>query len=103
MPRLALVLGAVDWLKWLAVAAMLLVATTALAAPGILATRVWPSEEYTRVTLEAPRAVRHQFFFVHDPVRLVVDLEGVELDAELRAFPRRWPRATRTSRRCASR
>jgi N-acetylmuramoyl-L-alanine amidase len=87
MPRFPLALGAIDWLKWLAVAAMLLAATTALAAPGILATRVWPSQDYTRVTLEAPRAVKHQFFFVQDPVRLVVDLEGVDLDQELKALP----------------
>ena len=66
---------------------MLAMATIAFAGPAIIATRVWPAEEYTRVTLEAPRPVRHQFFFVKDPERLVVDLEGMDLDAELKALP----------------
>ena len=57
----------------------------ATAAEAILASRVWPAEEYTRVTFETARPVRHQFFFVPDPARLVVDLEGVELNDELKS------------------
>jgi len=45
---------------------------------------VWPAEEYTRVTIETARPIRHQFFFVPDPARLVVDLEGVDLGDELK-------------------
>ena len=52
-----------------------------------LASRVWPAQEYTRVTLESAQPVKHQFFFVTNPERLVVDLEGVELDDELKALP----------------
>ena len=66
---------------------MLAMATIAFAGPAIIASRVWPAEEYTRVTLEAAKPVRHQFFFVKDPERLVVDLEGMDLDAELKALP----------------
>ena len=62
-------------------------AVPAFAAEKILASRVWPAKEYTRVTLESARQVKHQFFFVSNPQRLVVDLEGVELDAELKALP----------------
>ena len=40
-----------------------------------------------RVTLESEHPIRHQFFFVNNPERLVVDLEGVELDDELKALP----------------
>ena len=66
-----------------------LIAGTAAAWAGekIVSSRVWPAQEYTRVTLESPRAVKHQFFFVSDPQRLVVDLEGVELGEELKALP----------------
>jgi N-acetylmuramoyl-L-alanine amidase len=46
---------------------------------------VWPAQEYTRVTFETARPVRHQFFFVPDPARLVVDLEGVALNDELKS------------------
>jgi N-acetylmuramoyl-L-alanine amidase len=55
----------------------------------IVSSRVWPAQEYTRVTLESPRAIKHQFFFLDDPERLVVDLEGVDLGDELKALPAR--------------
>ena len=71
----------------LAAAALLAMAAPAFSGEKVLASRVWPAEEYTRVTLETARPVRHQFFFVADPQRLVVDLEGVDLDDELRALP----------------
>ena len=58
-----------------------------LAAERIVSSRVWPAQEYTRVTLESARALKHQFFFVTSPERLVVDLEGVDLDDELKALP----------------
>ena len=47
---------------------------------------MWPAEEYTRVTFETAKPVRHQFFTVPDPARLVLDLEGVALDAELKSI-----------------
>jgi N-acetylmuramoyl-L-alanine amidase len=69
--------------------ALALIVGTAAAWAGekIVSSRVWPAQEYTRVTLESARAVKHQFFFVSDPQRLVVDLEGVELTDELKALP----------------
>jgi N-acetylmuramoyl-L-alanine amidase len=66
---------------------MMLVAVPALAAEKILASRVWPAQEYTRVTFESARPIKHMFFSVTSPGRLVVDLEGVELDDELKALP----------------
>ncbi len=75
------------FLKFLLFALALIVATAPFAAERVLASRVWPAQEYTRVTLESARPVAHQFFFVTNPQRLVVDLEGVELDAELKGLP----------------
>ncbi|MGO4327350.1 N-acetylmuramoyl-L-alanine amidase [Cupriavidus sp. 2TAF22] len=51
---------------------------------GIVAVRVWPAEEYTRVTIEsdAPLAAVHQM--VHGPDRLVVDIDGLDLSPTLR-------------------
>jgi N-acetylmuramoyl-L-alanine amidase len=75
-------------LKFALLALALFAAAPSLsAAETILASRVWPAQEYTRVTLESARPIKHQFFFVTNPERLVVDLEGVELDAELKALP----------------
>lgn len=51
---------------------------------GIVAVRVWPAEEYTRVTIEsdAPLAAVHQM--IHGPDRLVVDIDGLDLSPTLR-------------------
>src|SRR5512141_1538656 len=46
------------------------------------ATRLWPSSDYTRITLEAPQPVAHKYFMLSNPDRLVIDLEGgAALDA----------------------
>jgi N-acetylmuramoyl-L-alanine amidase len=87
MPRGALPVAVAGYLKYLLFAALLLAAYPAFSGERILAARVWPAQEYTRVTLEAARAIRHQMFFVENPDRLVVDLEGVALDDELKALP----------------
>ncbi|HEY4998275.1 MAG TPA: AMIN domain-containing protein, partial [Usitatibacter sp.] len=65
----------------------LVAASVSFAAEKIIASRVWPAQEYTRVTLESAHPLSHQYFFVSNPERLVVDLEGVELDDELKALP----------------
>lgn len=52
-------------------------------APHVLAVRVWPAEDYTRVTLESNAPIRYSYFTVKNPERLVVDLDGVELNAVL--------------------
>jgi len=75
------------FLKYLLFALALIAATAPFAAERIMASRVWPAQEYTRVTLESAGPLAHQFFLVTSPERLVVDLEGVELDAELKGLP----------------
>jgi len=51
---------------------------------SILAVRVWPAADYTRVTIESDTALRTQQTFVEQPPRLAVDIEGIELNATLR-------------------
>jgi N-acetylmuramoyl-L-alanine amidase len=48
------------------------------AAIAISAARVWPAQDYTRLTLESSQAIRHNMFTVNNPQRLVIDLEDVE-------------------------
>ncbi len=55
-------------------------------AAQILAVRVWPAEEYTRVTLENDSDLKVNHFMVTDPHRLVVDIEGLELSATLKSL-----------------
>jgi N-acetylmuramoyl-L-alanine amidase len=53
-------------------------------AAQILAVRVWPAEDYTRVTLENDSDLKASHFIVKDPERLVVDIEGIELNPTLK-------------------
>ena len=47
--------------------------------------RMWPAEEYTRVTLEYDSPLNFKYFFVRSskPLRLVVDIKGLELTVAL--------------------
>ena len=47
---------------------------------GILAVRIWPAADYTRVAIEHSAPLKYTHFMVKDPERLVVDLEGVEFN-----------------------
>jgi N-acetylmuramoyl-L-alanine amidase len=55
----------------------------AYAAITISSARVWPAQEYTRLTLESPKAIRNNMFIVNNPDRLVIDLEDVALGGKL--------------------
>ena len=51
---------------------------------SILGVRVWPANDYTRVTIESDTALVTRYTMVGQPPRLAVDIEGIELNAELR-------------------
>ncbi|WCM92095.1 N-acetylmuramoyl-L-alanine amidase [Acidovorax sp. NCPPB 2350] len=51
---------------------------------GIVAVRVWPAQDYSRVTIESDRQLTAKQFFVATPPRLAVDIEGIDLNPELR-------------------
>jgi N-acetylmuramoyl-L-alanine amidase len=63
--------------------ALLLWLNAAQAGITINSTRIWPGEEYTRVTLESKLPIRHTLFTIDNPNRLVVDLEDVEISDTL--------------------
>lgn len=66
---------------------LLLVQHTAFAADKLIATRVWPAADYTRITLEAAQPLSHTMTRLSNPERLVLDLDGVELDAVFKSLP----------------
>jgi N-acetylmuramoyl-L-alanine amidase len=77
-----------DFLGFAAVGLTLLVTPArAGAAPTLLAVRVWPAEDYTRVTLEHDQPLAFSHLTLKDPDRLVVDLEGVEFNSVLQSLP----------------
>jgi N-acetylmuramoyl-L-alanine amidase len=49
----------------------------------VLASRIWPAPDYTRITLESKGELKHSVFSLKDPERLVLDLESGELSAAL--------------------
>ncbi len=51
---------------------------------SIVAVRVWPAADYTRVTLESDVALATKHFFIDAPPRLVIDIDGLELSPTLR-------------------
>jgi N-acetylmuramoyl-L-alanine amidase len=51
---------------------------------AIIAVRVWPADEYTRVTIESDAQLAVQHFVAENPSRLVVDIDGLELSPALR-------------------
>ena len=50
----------------------------------IVAVRVWPSKDYTRLTIESDGEIKTRQFFVAEPPRLAVDIEGIDLIPALR-------------------
>ena len=51
---------------------------------SIVAVRVWPANDYTRVTIESDGRLNSQQLVVGNPPRLAVDIEGIELNPALR-------------------
>ena len=51
---------------------------------SIIAVRVWPSKDYTRLTIESDTAIKARQFFIPEPPRLAVDIEGINLIPALR-------------------
>jgi len=57
--------------------------------PSVLAVRIWPAADYTRVTLEHDAPLKYTHFTVENPDRLVVDIEGVEFNSVLDSLARK--------------
>jgi N-acetylmuramoyl-L-alanine amidase len=51
---------------------------------SIVAVRVWPAADYTRVTIESDEVLAAKHFMTDNPPRLVVDIDQLELSPTLR-------------------
>jgi N-acetylmuramoyl-L-alanine amidase len=63
---------------------LLLAAPHLVRGAGIVAVRLWPAKDYTRVTLESDRPLDARHSLIEAPHRLTVDIDGLELDSALR-------------------
>ncbi len=52
---------------------------SASAADRLSAVRIWPAQDYTRITIESDKPIRHELLLVKNPERLVLDLEDVDI------------------------
>ncbi len=86
-PRIPAGLRRRDFLKFAGAAMTLLVSPVGQAATSVLAVRVWPARDYTRVTLECQQSIAFSQMILKDPDRLVVDLEGIEFNSILQNLP----------------
>jgi len=51
---------------------------------SILSVRVWPAKDYSRVTIESDAGLKTKYYFIAEPPRLAVDIEGIDLIPALR-------------------
>ena len=64
---------------------VLLLGTGQLAwGASIVAVRIWPSEDYSRVTLESDAKLQTTHQVIESPHRLSIDIQGLKLSPELR-------------------
>ncbi|WP_140180454.1 N-acetylmuramoyl-L-alanine amidase AmiC [Providencia stuartii] len=54
------------------------------ASSNVIAVRIWPASSYTRVTLESTVPLKYRQLVLHNPERIVIDLEGVQLNNVLK-------------------
>ena len=66
--------------------ALALLLTRAQIARGatILAVRIWPAPDYSRVTIESDGELKAKPLYISNPPRLAVDIEGIELNPALK-------------------
>ncbi len=74
------------FIKYVIMFAALCASTPVFSANLITAARVWPAQDYTRVTFEAESAVAYQQFTLKNPERLVLDIKNVEINRVLKSL-----------------
>ena len=72
-------------LKWTGLLAVTGLPQLAHAAE-VVAVRIWPAQDYTRITLESDGALQYTQTFYTDPPRLGVDITGITLTPTLRSL-----------------
>ncbi|MES2579238.1 MAG: N-acetylmuramoyl-L-alanine amidase [Pseudomonadota bacterium] len=72
--------------QFLFVIALSLVSFNSYSANSITAARVWPAQDYTRITLESEAPIKHQLIILKNPDRLVLDIENIDLNDVLKTL-----------------
>lgn len=56
------------------------------AASNVTATRVWPAQDYTRITLESAQPFAYKMSVIQNPDRVVVDIENIDLNQMVKSL-----------------
>jgi N-acetylmuramoyl-L-alanine amidase len=72
------------WLRQSGALVLLMSARQLVYGASIVAVRVWPAADYTRVTIESDQTLAAKHFMTDNPPRLVVDIDQLELSPTLR-------------------
>ena len=70
-------------IAWLA----LMLLSLGVSAGTLTAARIWPSPDYTRITLESDAPLSFKHFTLSNPERLVIDIEGISQSESLAGLP----------------
>jgi len=60
--------------------------TTTQAANIVTAARVWPAQDYTRITLESAKPFVYKMSMIQNPDRVVVDIENIDLNQMVKSL-----------------
>jgi len=66
---------------------MLTFAAPLQAAQSVSAVRIWPAEDYTRITLESKTAFKFNMIEIPNPDRIVLDIEDADINEVLKSIP----------------
>ena len=72
--------------KFLLCILLSLLSVSSHAAVKVVATRVWPAQDYTRITLESSQPLQYNLQLLKNPSRLVLDLKDTELTPALKTI-----------------
>ena len=59
---------------------------TAQALGSVTAVRIWPAQDYTRITLEANQAFTYKMSMIKNPDRVVIDIENIDLNQVIKSL-----------------
>lgn len=66
---------------------LLIITNAAYSKNDIHAVRIWPSQEYTRITIESIEPLNNDQMILKNPERLVIDLKGIAINDEINKLP----------------
>lgn len=74
----------IKFYKYLIILAFIFWLPNGFADISIRSARVWPAQDYTRITLESKRPIEYHLLNLKNPDRLVIDLQDVTIEAPLK-------------------